>query len=119
MKAILIDVVNKEVKEIEIGKGIDEMYKFLNCDCFTVASYLPNEDAIFVDDEGLMKGTDEFFTYQEAHQPFAGNGLIMGCDEDGESVDCKISLDEVKSRVEFYSRHGLAMAMSFGKVKSF
>ena len=26
MKAILIDVVNKEVKEIEIGKGIDEIY---------------------------------------------------------------------------------------------
>jgi len=31
MKAILIDSINKEVKEIEIGKGIDEMYKFLQC----------------------------------------------------------------------------------------
>ena len=38
MKAILIDSINKEVKEVEIGKGIDEMYKFLQCECFTVAS---------------------------------------------------------------------------------
>ena len=53
MKAILIDSVNREVKEVEIGKGIDEMYKFLQCDCFTIASYLDKQDAIFVDDEGL------------------------------------------------------------------
>jgi len=90
MKAILIDSINREVKEVEIGKGIDEMYKFLQCECFTIASYLDKQDAIFVDDEGLMNGTDSFFTYEGAHQPFAGNGLIMGCDDMGESEDCKV-----------------------------
>ena len=117
MKAILIDSINKEVKEVEIGKGIDEMYKFLQCECFTVASYLPKEDAIFVDDEGLMNGTDVFFTYEGAHQPFAGNGLIMGCDSKGNSVDCKIDINEVKKRVLFYDKFELAMAMAFGKLK--
>ena len=117
MKAILIDSINKEVKEVEIGKGIDEMYKFLNCQCFTIASYLPKEDAIFVDDEGLMNGTDVFFTFEGAHQPFAGNGLICGSDKDGETTDCKIDIDEVKSKVQFYDRNTLAMAMAFGKVK--
>jgi len=117
MKAILIDSINKEVKEVEIGKGIDEMYKFLNCQYFTVASYLDKQDAIFVDDEGLMNGTDVFFTYEGAHQPFAGNGLIMGCDDEGESEDCKIDINEVKKNVEFYDRFELSMAMAFGKVK--
>jgi len=117
MKAILIDSINKEVKEVEIGKGIDEMYKFLQCECFTVASYLDKQDAIFVDDEGLMKEQDNFFTYEGAHQPFAGNGLIMGCDDEGESEDCKISFAEVKDKVKFYDRYELAMAMAFGNVK--
>jgi len=117
MKAILIDSINKEVKEVEIGKGIDEMYKFLNCEIFTIASYLPKNDAIFVDDEGLMNGTDTFFTYEGAHQPFAGNGLIMGSNSKGESVDCKIDLNEVKKKVDFYDRFELSMAIAFGKVK--
>ena len=119
MKAILIDSINKEVKEVEIGKGIAEMYKFLNCECFTIASYLPKNDAIFVDDEGLMNGTDVFFTYEGAHQPFAGNGLIMGCDDEGESVDCKISFTEVKDKVKFYTRYELALGIAMGAIKAF
>jgi hypothetical protein len=119
MKAILIDSINKEVKEVEIGKGIDEMYKFLQCECFTVATYLPKEDAIFVDDEGLMNGTDVFFTFEGAHQPFAGNGLIMGCDDEGESVDCKISFAEVKEKVKFYNRYELALGIAMGAIKTF
>lgn len=117
MKAILIDSINKQVKEIEIGKGIDEMYKFLNCQYFTIASYLNDGDAIFVDDEGLMNGTDVFFTFEGAHQPFAGNGLIMGSDDDGESVNCKTDLSEVKNKVKFYDRHTLSMAIAFGEIK--
>ena len=116
MKAILIDAKNREVKEIEIGKGIDEMYKFLECQYFTIASYLDKGDAIFVDDEGLMNGTDIFFTYEGAHQPFAGNGLIMGSNRNGESIDCKIDFNEVKNKVEFYDRDELMMAIAFGKV---
>lgn len=119
MKAILIDSINKEVKEVEIGKGIDEMYKFLNCEIFTIATYLPKDDAIFVDDEGLLNDTDAFFTYEGAHQPFAGNGLIMGCDDEGESTDCKISFAEVKEKVKFYTRYELALAMAMGVVKTF
>jgi len=117
MKAILIDSKNRQVKEVEIPKGIDAMYKLLECQYFTIATYLDGNDAIFVDDEGLMNGTDAFFTYEGAHQPFAGNGLIMGSDENGESVDCKTRIDEVKSKVEFYDRYELSMAMAFGKIQ--
>ena len=119
MKAILIDSINKEVKEVEIGKGIDQMYEFLNCDCFTIASYLKKGDAIFVDDEGLMNGTDVFFTYEGAHQPFAGNGLIMGSNSKGESVGCKIDLNEVKGKVKFYTRYELALGIAMGAIKTF
>ena len=66
-----------------------------------------------------MNGTDVFFTYEGAHQPFAGNGLIMGCDDEGESVDCKIGLTEVKEKVKFYSRYELALGIAMGAIKTF
>jgi hypothetical protein len=102
MKAILIDVENREVKMVEVEKGIHAIYEKINCDCFTVVS-LENEDAIFIDDEGLLKlsETSKFFFIEGYHQPLAGNGLILGTDEEGESVDAKSSLEDIKNRVRF------------------
>jgi len=117
MKAILINSKTKEVKEVEMGKDYREIYKQLECELFTIGAYLDKEDAIFVDDEGLMNGTDVFFTFEGAHQPFAGNGLIMGCDDEGESVDCKVDIDEVKNKVKFYDRYELSLGMAMGTIK--
>ena len=103
MKAILINSKTSSIKEVSVG-DYKEMYVHLECSMFEVATELPNQDSIFVDEEGLINGTDVFFTYEGAHQPFAGNGLVMGCNDDGESVDCKIALDEVKSKVKFYNK---------------
>jgi hypothetical protein len=102
LKAILIDTENREVKMIEIEKGIDAIYEQINCDCFTVVT-LENEDAIFVDDEGLLKLNEnsKFFFIEGYHQPLAGNGLILGTDEEGESVNAKSNLEDIKNRVKF------------------
>lgn len=117
MKAILINAKTKEVKEVEMGKDYKEIYTQLQCELFTAGMYMNDADVMYVDDEGLMNGTDEFFTFEGAHQPFAGNGLIMGTDDDGESTDCKMSFDEVKNKVKFYDRYELSMAMAMGLVK--
>jgi hypothetical protein len=54
-----------------------------------------------VDDEGLLKPQEGFFIYEGYRQPLAGNGLVLGTDEEGESVDPKMTLEELKSRVTF------------------
>ena len=117
MKAILINAKTKEVKEVEMGKDYKEIYTQLQCELFTAGMYMNDADVMYVDDEGLMNGTNEFFTFEGAHQPFAGNGLIMGTDDEGESTDCKMSFDEVKNKVKFYDRYELSMAMAMGLVK--
>lgn len=119
MKAILINAKTKEVKEIEMGKDYKEIYTQLECELFTAGAYLDKEDVIYVDDEGLINGTDVFFTFEGAHQPFAGNGLIMGTDDEGESTDCKINLTEVTKRVKFYNRYELSMGIAMGAIKAF
>ena len=119
MKAILINAKTKEVKEVEMGRDYKEIYTQLGCELFTAGAYLDEADVIYVDDEGLINGTDDFFIFEGAHQPFAGNGLIMGTDDEGESTDCKVDINEVKSKVKFYDRYELALGIQMGVIKAF
>jgi hypothetical protein len=117
MKAIKIDAVKREVIEVDITSDYNDINKEIGSQIFTIAHSLKKRDTIMVDDEGLFNNENIFFVYNGAHQPFAGNGLIVGCNSKGDTVDCKIDINEVKQNVEFYDRNTLAMAMAFGKVK--
>jgi len=88
-KAILIDPIAREVSEVLIPSTgtLEAIYKFLDCRCFTIAAHLENQDAIFVDDEGLLKDPEHFFVTTHYPQPLAGKALIMGTDDEGETKD--------------------------------
>jgi hypothetical protein len=58
-----------------------------------------NGDVIYVDDEGLLKPLDWFFAIKGAHQPFAGCGLVLGSNDEGEAVSAGIALQDLKRRV--------------------
>lgn len=108
MKSILIDVNNSEVKEVEINDKnvLLEWYKTIGCSLVTTGCYInEHDDAIMVDDEGLLNiGKDtRFFTYEGAHQPFAGNGLVVGTSDRGKTIAPQITIEEVRSKVKFYS----------------
>ena len=113
IKAILIDALNREVRAVEFeGGSLDEMYALLDCECFTLAPLKSegNDESLFVDDEGLINGTENFFYYKGAYQPLAGNGLFVGCDMNtGESCDTSIKIEDVISNVRFADRLHLAM----------
>ncbi len=101
-KAILIDSKLRTVSLIEVGDFRDIQRK-IGCDCFTMAFDLPKHDICYVDDEGLFSNPETFFTYEGAHQPFAGNGIICGGDSEGETCDVKITLGEVVKSVKFHT----------------
>jgi hypothetical protein len=65
---------------------------------FTVVE-IGNGDIIYVDGEGLLKPLDWFFAVKGSHQPFAGCGLVLGSNEEGESVSAMIALQELKRRI--------------------
>ena len=117
MKAIKIDAKNRQVIEVDITSDYNDINKQIGCQIFTIAHSLKKRDTIMVDDEGLYNNENIFFAYNGAWQPFAGNGLIVGCNTKGDTIDCKIDINEVKQNVKFYDRYELAMAMAFGKVK--
>jgi hypothetical protein len=100
MKAIFIDSKNKSVSYIDIPEGknhLAEMRKKINCECFCAAGVFKNNDTVYVDDEGLINGTGDFFILHSLRgEPLAGNALIIGCNEEGDSVDCKTDISQIR-----------------------
>lgn len=99
MKAYLIDPFAKTVSEVEYDGNYKNIYKLISSptnpvSTFTCVNVNEAEDTVFVDDEGLLgnMSTQEFFTLNG--YPLAGKGLVLGTNEDGDSVSPSISLKE-------------------------
>jgi len=105
MKAILINPENKTVIQIELEKGIDAIYKQLDCDVFTAPVVFENDDTLYCDDEGLFK--PEMIggiIYPDWSYPIVGKSLIIGTNDEGESVDCKSTIDDIKKGLTWVSK---------------
>lgn len=100
MRGILIDPFAKTITETTVEKGLQPIYDAIKADCFDVVG-LPREDALYVDDEGLFKRGQDFFAIGGYRSPIAGRALILGTNDEGESVDAKCSLDWVRGRVRW------------------
>ena len=105
MKAILIDVKNEEVREVDHDDTLQQIYKFVDCATFDVLR-LDGVNCIYVDDEGLFVEDQLFFTYHGDNysQTLGGNGLILGVDSEGNSISPTITVEEVEEAIEFQPR---------------
>lgn len=105
-KAILIDVVAKTVTKTEIGEYTDIYTKIGNgCNCFCCPVDFENGDSLYSDDEGLLhEEIHGAYIFDDWDYPLVGNAIILGTDEEGESVDCKSTINEIRSRITFYDQ---------------
>lgn len=103
IKGILINAKDRTVKPVEVRQhDIHHMHDLIECQCFTCLNM--NEkgtETIYVDDEGLLKDPKHFFRMPFYPQWLAGNGLILGTNSNGESVNTKCSVEEIESQVKF------------------
>jgi hypothetical protein len=113
MRAILIDPFTQTIEEVDYSGDYKDIYGLIECDLFTTV-YLPNtsDDTLFVDDEGLYVENQRFFKIDGFEQPLAGRGLLLGTDEEGESVDCMSTVEEVKAIVS-WEKDGTQVEASF------
>lgn len=103
-KAILIDAENSRVTMVTLPNGYKEWHKVMKCDIATVAFYIDDHDSVLVDDEGMLKQPERFFLYEGFHHPLAGNGLVVGCDEEGNTEDCNATEEAVRAKVKFMNK---------------
>jgi hypothetical protein len=99
--AILIDPFARLVTEVTWNGDYRHIYELIGADCYDCARINGKGDGVFVDDEGLFKEEQAFFWHEDYPQPLAGKGLILGCDDEGESVRPHTTIEEVRSKVSF------------------
>ena len=101
MKAILIDVKTQEIKEVEHDNTLQNIYDLIDCRAFDLVR-IDDVNSIFVDDEGILKD-NLYFEYSGSNGSFqlAGNGLVLGVDDEGNSISPTLTVEDVKGKVNF------------------
>ena len=96
MHAFLIDPHTNTITTVEYNGDFREIYTLIRAPMFDVVT-IDKNDAIFVDDEGLFRLNQAYFAY-DGHQ-LAGYGLVLGTDDEGDSIEPANTLEELTSRI--------------------
>lgn len=100
IKGILIDVEKRQIREVEFENELSSYYRLLKCDCITIAPFDEKHDVI-VDDEGLLKTPFIGFFETPDGDEYAGHGLIVGFNDDGDWISHKLNFETVKNSIRF------------------
>jgi hypothetical protein len=116
-KAVLIDPYKEEVTDVTYNGDYKQIYEHIKVDCFALVR-LADDDDVFVDDEGLLKlePSTKFFALPDYPQPLAGYGLVLGNDNEGESISAHHDAAFYRERVKFMTMRQFAAisAIDFG-----
>ena len=120
MKAFLIDplAIYEEgtplVYEVDYSGDWRDISKMISMPdrevrAFDIARINNQGDGVYVDDEGLFDAS-VFFTFKSADPDFilAGRGLVLGCDEEGNSISPHVTLEWLKEELVIFD-HLMAM----------
>ncbi|GAA4461876.1 hypothetical protein GCM10023189_37880 [Nibrella saemangeumensis] len=101
MKAILIDVTAQTVTDIDIQPGLSAMYTAIGCQCVD-RRVLDNRNDLWFDDEGLLHEPQApKFRFGNYPHPFAGNALICGYNNEGETISTTLTADQIRPYIRF------------------
>jgi hypothetical protein len=100
IKAIKIDVETKSVYPIEITDNFRDIYTAIGngCSLFCLPVKYDNGDGMFADDEILLRPDDikGGFIFPDWSYAITNNAVIVGSDSEGDSVDCKSTIEDFK-----------------------
>jgi len=112
VRGILIDPFACTVTEVEHDadnyRGIYDLlsHETMPVDTFELvhSKLLKPGDAIFVDENGLNKPCERFFLFAGYPQELAGKGLVLGSDEEGDTIASATSIDIIRTATAFLHR---------------
>lgn len=105
MRAIKIDAHAQTVTEIEL-KDYDWRTQAaaigFGCEYIELISYVNQEDDVLMgDEEALFKEGQAFFWWKGYPQPLAGNAIIVGTNDEGDTVAPSMTLAEAQEAVDW------------------
>jgi len=101
MKAILINPIDETVTEIDHKGDIAKTIDTRMIECVPI----DKQDDIWIDEEGLLKGSNYFYKYRGTL--LCGKSLVLSVDEMGESKKCNHTLEEIKKDIIFIGKKGI------------
>ena len=103
MKAILINPEKKEVTEVEYSGDYQDIYKLIDCKTFDIVRTSVSNDGVYVDDEGLFAKEQAYWKFDycndQPHIKLVNKGLVLGCNDEGDSIAPESTVDYIKSRI--------------------
>ena len=105
-RAILIDPFTETVSQVTlVDTKLQTLRTLIDCDIITMTGLADGVDMI-LDDEGLLKDSSSqaYFKIGINSQPFAGKALIVGTDDEGNTVSVpeNITTEKVFEKVIFF-----------------
>ena len=101
MKAYKIDSTNQTIEEVEIVDRDDDgcyysMREHVGCDMLEAFYLDRNGTCLMLDEEGLFKSGQRFFTVAGYPNPIGGNAVCVGTDDQGDTCEPLIGIDELR-----------------------
>lgn len=111
MKAFIINPNTISISEVELDETedgnptLDSINSAIGCSWIDVARLdNPSRDVIYVDDEGLLLDENSFFRHEEYPEILAGIGVVLGTDDQGNSIEPSTTLDELREKIAWVLR---------------
>ena len=101
MRAYLIDPKDETITEVDYSDTHLDINRHIDCEKLTIVGINPGADVVFVDDEGLLNNPRYFFMLAGYPHPLPGKGLVLGIDDDGESVEPAMTIGDLRAMVRF------------------
>lgn len=107
----MIDPVEQTITQVEYTGVYTNIYEHIDADCFDCARVYSNGDGIFVDDEGLLKDPQHFFIHRNYPSALTGKGLMLGVDDEGDSIAPQTDIETLRKDIAFVSRQEIVAMM--------
>ena len=108
MKALFIDPTDETIRILSYDGDYKSIYRILGCRTFEAVYPFDNGDTLWIDEEGLLKDSNFAFNIRadnpKFNQTIMGKALVLGTDAEGESIECKTTLEDLKSRINFQGK---------------
>jgi hypothetical protein len=108
MKALFIDPTDETIRFISYDGDYKSIYRILGCRTFEAVYPFDNGDTLWIDEEGLLKDSNFAFNIRadnpKFNQTIMGKALVLGTDAEGESIECKTTLEDLKSKINFQGK---------------
>ena len=100
-KAILVDPFIPAIKPVQVD-GYEDIQRIIGCRCFTCVRFPDGKHVAYVDDEGLINGTEKGIRFVDKIYPqsLAGRVLILGDDGAGGDADCELTGADIQAMIK-------------------